>query len=104
MDSSNLNASLQKFNAWISAAEEAAGSKSSYNYIVHDPLFDTATTGGTVGEYDYLMGGYWQNMEDKESGMANWEATNNGLQDEFDSIGTCQQLSMDGYPIVMPSI
>ena len=50
------------------------------------------------------MGGYWQNMEDKESGMANWEATNNGLQDEFDSIGTCQQLSMDGYPIVMPAI
>ena len=104
MDSSNLNASLQKFNAWISAAEEAAGSKSSYNYIVHDPLFDTSTAGGTVGEYDYLMGGYWQNMEDKESGMASWEATNNGLQDEFDSIGTCQQLSMDGYPIVMPAI
>ena len=69
-----------------------------------DPLFDTATAGGTVGEYDYLMGGYWQNMEDKESGMANWEATNNGLQDEFDSIVACQQLSMDGYPIVMPAI
>ena len=57
---------------------------------MHDPLFDTATADGPAGEYDYAMGAYWQSMEEKESGMANWEATNNGLQDEIDAVGTCQ--------------
>ena len=86
------------------AAEEAQGAKSSYNYIVHNPLFDTATAGGTVSAYDYLMGGYWQNMADKEAGMAHWVATNGGLQDEFDAVATCQQLSMEGYYIATPAI
>ena len=104
MDSGDLEVSLTKFNAWADAAEEAQGAKSSYNYIVHNPLFDTATAGGTVGAYDYLMGDYWQNMTDKEAGMAHWVATNGGLQDEFDTVATCQQLSMEGYYIVAPAI
>ena len=43
-------------------------------------------------------------MADKEAGMANWIASNDGLQDEFDAVATCQQLSMEGYYIVAPSI
>ena len=103
MSSDNLNAALSKFNSWIDAAAEARGSRSSYWYVMHDPLFDTATADGTAGAYDYAMGAYWQSMEEKEAGYEGWRATNNGLQDEIDAVSTCQIFSMDGYPIMMPA-
>ncbi|MAZ25178.1 MAG: hypothetical protein CMK41_05290 [Porticoccaceae bacterium] len=103
MNSDNLNTALGKFNSWIDAAAEARGSRSSYFYVMHDPLFDTATADGTAGAYDYAMGAYWQSMEEKEAGYEGWKATNNGLQDEIDAVSTCQIFSMDGYPIMMPT-
>ena len=103
MNSDNLNTALGKFNSWIDAAAEARGSRSSYFYVMHDPLFDTATADGTAGAYDYAMGAYWQSMEEKEAGYEGWKATNNGLQDEIDAVSTCQIFSMDGYPIMMPA-
>ena len=103
MDSNNLKAVLSKFDAWVDAAAEQAGERGSYWYVHHDPLFDTATAGGTAESYDYAIGNYWQSMEDKEAGYAGWTATNNGLQDEIEAVSTCQSFAMDGYPIVMPA-
>ena len=70
MDAGNLKAVLSKFDAWVDAAAEQAGERGSYWYVHHDPLFDTATAGGTAESYDYAIGNYWQSMEDKEAGYA----------------------------------
>ncbi len=53
------------------------------------------------GGYDYMIGFYWQNNDEREAGYAAYAETD--LQSQFDEIESCQIVEFEGYPIVQPS-
>ena len=88
---------MANFDAWIDGRE-----KDSMWYVWHDPLFDTSGVEGSVDSgYDYMIGFYWQNNDEREAGYAAYAETD--LQSQFDEIESCQIVGFEGYPIVQPS-
>ncbi len=88
---------MANFDAWVDGRE-----KDSMWYAWHDPLFDTSGVEGSVDSgYDYMIGFYWQNNDEREAGYAAYSETD--LQSQFDEIESCQIVEFEGYPIVQPS-
>ncbi len=88
---------MADYDAWVEGTEE-----DSMWYVWHDPLFDTSNASGSVQDgYDYAIGFYWQNAEERDAGYSNYGETD--FESRFNEIESCETLEFDGYPIVQPS-
>ena len=68
--SKELLASVDIYNDWLDAAQEAAGSGSPYFYTIHEPDFETPIPGTTTGSYDYAFHHFWESEDSRQLGSA----------------------------------
>jgi hypothetical protein len=91
------------FAQWI-ADQRTQGRGTSYMSFVYQPLFDPATTEGSVGDYQFVRADYWANAEEKAADMAAWMAEGNAARELSDEIYDCKRVDFDLYPVKTASM
>ena len=99
--SNELLASIETYNGWLDAAQEAAGTASPYFYTIHEPDFETPIPGTSTGSYDYAFHHFWESEDSRQLGAALFADTAPAPQGPQPDCGDDMFL-FDTYPFRSP--
>lgn len=86
------------FASWI-ADQRSAGRGTNYMAYLQVPTFDTATSGGTMQDYDFVRADFWGSAAEQAADGAVWNAEGNAARELSDATFDCQDASFDLYSI-----